>query len=115
MDTQFDDSLSFFRSKNGGIGVRFEAQQKSGTDVNTNNRRGEVFPDSQQVFVGNLPMDISEPWLKQFFQRKPSCQLLEMSPLCVDCKPKDFHSLLLKLGPIKNSLFWDFTYTTASY
>ena len=80
---QFDDSLSLFRSKNGGIGARFEAQQKSGTDVKTNNRRGEVFPDSQQVFVGHIPMDISEPWLKQFFQRK----LLEMSPLCVDCKP----------------------------
>lgn len=33
-------------------------------------RRNERYPDTQQVFVGNLPVDIAEFALKKFFGSK---------------------------------------------
>ena len=50
----------------------------SGYDDRMNRRNNENFPDNQQVFVGNLPMDISELGLKRFFNRKKFLFYIEL-------------------------------------
>lgn len=37
-------------------------------DYGVDRRTNERFPDNQQVFVGNLPQDVAELQLKNFFK-----------------------------------------------
>lgn len=48
----------------------------------SDNRRIIRYPDSHQLFVGNLPHDIDESELKEFFMSKCPCQLHRLRRKC---------------------------------
>ena len=65
-----------FRPGDSEHGASSDTHPSSRSDNTTNGNWGRFFADSQQVFVGNLPGDISDLRLKRFFNRKLTC--LEM-------------------------------------
>lgn len=55
------------RERTGGFGGRERGREGRGEDSEDGGRRSR-FPDSQQLFVGNLPHNVTEKELKEFFE-----------------------------------------------
>lgn len=43
---------------------------REGEQGETEGRRAVRYPDTQQLFVGNVPHDVDKTELKEFFERK---------------------------------------------